>query len=89
MRCLDPEACPCMSHKSPETHLPACPHHLVPLTASRNEPGRGFCLLCYEAGRHAHHRPEEWRWVEKDNYSGWDVPPWNGCKVLDPPAELL
>lgn len=89
MRCRNPDTCPCMEHVDPATHVPVCPYHRIPLVPSDNEPGKGFCLLCLESGRHAHHSPEGWAWCHRDVFYGGDVPPHNGFQPIHVPEELL
>ncbi len=83
MRCLDPEACACLCHVSPTTHVPTCPLHGAPLAASRKEPGRGFCPECFARGVHAHVKPALWRWTPREVFNGSDLPPHNGWRALD------
>lgn len=85
MECRDPQQCRCLCHVSPATHVPCCPFHRMPLVSSVREPGKGFCRSCEAAEVHAHITPDQWAWIHRDVFSGWDVPPWNGYHpmVLD------
>ncbi len=83
MQCRNPDACSCLCHKSPDTHVPTCPRHGQPLSPSVNEPGKGYCRECRARDLHAHLPPQTWVWIDREVFSGWDLPPWNGFVAVE------
>lgn len=89
MKCTNAD-CRCLTHVSPETHLPCCPHCKVPLLQTDPDPFAGDCPngrwvqkgrgRCPALGRVFTH--DTWQWLPRDNFHGEDLPPSNGWRPI-------